>query len=146
MAVIPQTPRASGGLCLPLGPLPGLCPWPTGDLKRSPDPSPTHTPLTTNSGSAPVYYQQNQIWLIVTYQQKQTNPNNLRGPSFLALCNKLIIHWHCCLLYKWNTICFVICKSCFNPRTKHHRQNMRILMMIFVVNWYLINKLIINKY
>jgi hypothetical protein len=60
--------------------------------------------------------------------------NNLRGPSFLALCNKLIIHWHCCLLYKWNTICFVICKSCFNPRTKHHRQNMRILMMIFVVN------------
>jgi hypothetical protein len=111
MAVIPQTPRASGGLCLPLGPLPGLCPWPTGDLKRSPDPSPTHTPLTTNSGSAPVYYQQNQIWLIVTYQQKQTNPNNLRGPSFLALCNKLIIHWHC-LLYKWNTICFVICKSC----------------------------------
>ena len=145
MAVIPQTPELPGGFA-PLGPLPGLCPWPTGDLKRSPYPSPTHTPLTTNPGSAPVYYQQNQIWLIVTYQQKQTNPNNLRGPSFLALCNKLIIHWHCCLLYKWNTICFVICKSCFNPRTKHHRQNMRILMMIFVVNWYLINKLIINKY
>ena len=138
MSVIPKIPRASGGFA-PWVPYQGS----TLDQLGTPR---LLTPLTTNPGSAPVYYQQNQIWLIVTYQQKQTNPNNLRGPSFLALCNKLIIHWHCCLLYKWNTICFVICKSCFNPRTKHHRQNMRILMMIFVVNWYLINKLIINKY
>ena len=54
MSVIPKIPRASGGLC-PLGPLPGLYPGPAGDLKRPPDPSPTHAPLTTNPGSAPVY-------------------------------------------------------------------------------------------
>ena len=83
MAVIPQTPRASGGLCPP---------GPTTRALLMTHWGPIHTPLTTNPGSAPVYYQQNQIWLIVTYQQKQTNPNNLRGPSFLALCNKLIIH------------------------------------------------------
>ena len=41
-----------GGLAL-LVPLPGLCLGPAGDLKRSPDPSPTHAPLTTNSRSAP---------------------------------------------------------------------------------------------
>jgi hypothetical protein len=40
----------------PLGPLPGLCLGPAGDLKRSPDPSPTHAPLTTNPGSAPFGY------------------------------------------------------------------------------------------
>ena len=28
----------------PLGPLPGFYPGPAGDLKRSPDPSPTHSP------------------------------------------------------------------------------------------------------
>ena len=54
MSVIPQTPRVSGGL-RPPGPLPGLCLGPAGDLKRSPDPSPTHAPLTTNPGSAPAY-------------------------------------------------------------------------------------------
>jgi hypothetical protein len=48
MSVIPQTPRASGRL----GP-PGLCPGPAGDRMLSPDPSPTHAPLTTNPGSAP---------------------------------------------------------------------------------------------
>jgi hypothetical protein len=54
MSVIPQTPRVSRGLC-PLGPLPGLCIGPAGDLKRSPDTLPTHAPppLTTNPGSAP---------------------------------------------------------------------------------------------
>jgi hypothetical protein len=53
MSVIPQNPRASRGL-RPLGPLPGLCIGPAGDLKRSPDTSPNHTPpLTTNPGSAP---------------------------------------------------------------------------------------------
>ena len=37
-----------------MGPLPGLCLGPDGDLKRSSDPSPTHAPpLTTNPGSAP---------------------------------------------------------------------------------------------
>ena len=56
MSVIPQTPRAAGGGGFaPLGPLPGLYLGPAGDVKRSPDPSPTHAPLTTNSGSAPVY-------------------------------------------------------------------------------------------
>ena len=31
-----------GGGFAPLDPLLGLCPGPAGDLKRSPDPSPTH--------------------------------------------------------------------------------------------------------
>ena len=58
--LIPKIPRASGGFA-PLGSLPGFYPGPVGDLKRSPDPSPTHAPplLTTNPGSAPgicVYY------------------------------------------------------------------------------------------
>jgi hypothetical protein len=36
--------------------LPGvLCPEPAGDLKRSPDPSPTFVPPTQNPGSAPVH-------------------------------------------------------------------------------------------
>ena len=52
MSVIPKIPRASGALA-PLGPLPGFCPGPAEDLKRSPGPSPTHAPLTTNPGSAP---------------------------------------------------------------------------------------------
>ena len=52
MSVIPKIPRALGG---PLGPLPGFYPGPAGDLKRSPDPSPTHAPLTINPGSALVY-------------------------------------------------------------------------------------------
>ena len=55
MSVIPKIPRASGGLA-PLCPLPGFYPGPAGDLKRLPDPSPTHAPLTTNPGSAPVNY------------------------------------------------------------------------------------------
>ena len=52
MSAIPKIPRASGGIA-PLGPPPEFCPGPAGDLKRSPDPSPTHAPLTTNPGSAP---------------------------------------------------------------------------------------------
>jgi hypothetical protein len=56
MSVIPKIPRASGGIA-PLGPLPGFYPGPAWDLKRSPDPSPTHAPpLTTNHGSVPVYH------------------------------------------------------------------------------------------
>ena len=48
----PELP--GGGGLAQLGPgLPGLCLGPAGDLKRSPDPSPTHAPLTTNPGSAP---------------------------------------------------------------------------------------------
>ena len=50
MSVIPQTPELPGGLAS-MGPLPGLCLGAAGDL---PDPSPTHAPLTTNHGSAPV--------------------------------------------------------------------------------------------
>jgi hypothetical protein len=52
MSAIPKIPRTSGGFA-PLGPLPGFYPGPAGDIKRSPDPSPTHAPLTTNPGSAP---------------------------------------------------------------------------------------------
>ena len=43
-----QNPGAS------LGPPPGLCPGPTGDLKRSQDPLPNFVPLTSNPGSTPV--------------------------------------------------------------------------------------------
>jgi hypothetical protein len=43
MSVIPKIPRASGGQS-PLGPIPGFCPGPAGDLKRSTDPPPTHAP------------------------------------------------------------------------------------------------------
>ena len=54
MSVIPQTPRAyGGGGFVSLDPLLGLFPGPDGDLKRSPDPSPTHAPLIPNPGSAP---------------------------------------------------------------------------------------------
>jgi hypothetical protein len=52
MSVIPQTPRASGGLG-PLGSLLGLCPGPTGDRMRSPDPSPTHAPPNHKSWIRP---------------------------------------------------------------------------------------------
>jgi hypothetical protein len=48
MSVIPQTPRASGGL-RPLGPLPGFCPGPAGELSLAY----SRPPLTTNPGSAP---------------------------------------------------------------------------------------------
>ena len=51
-----RVPPYEGGL----GPLPGLCLRPTGDIKWSPDPSPTHAhappPLTTNPGSAPGWH------------------------------------------------------------------------------------------
>jgi hypothetical protein len=54
MSVIPQTPRAyGGGGFVPLDPLLEFCPGPAGDIKRSPDPSPTHVPLIPNPGSAP---------------------------------------------------------------------------------------------
>ena len=55
MSVIPQTPRAyGGGGFVSLDPLLGLFPGPDGDLKRSPDPSPTHAPPPIpNPGSTP---------------------------------------------------------------------------------------------
>jgi hypothetical protein len=37
----------------PLDPLLGLCPGPDGDLKRSPDPSPTHAPPNPKSWIRP---------------------------------------------------------------------------------------------
>ena len=43
----------SSKLQSPLGPLPGLCLGPAGDLKRSQDPLSTHALLTTNPGYAP---------------------------------------------------------------------------------------------
>ena len=52
MSVIPKIPRASGGFA-PLGPLPGFCPGPAGDLKTL---AYSRPPLTTNPGSAPAYY------------------------------------------------------------------------------------------
>ena len=38
---------------VPLDPLLGLCPGPAGDLKRSPDPSPTHAPPNPKSWIRP---------------------------------------------------------------------------------------------
>jgi hypothetical protein len=53
-------PGASGG------PIPGFCPEPAGDLKRSPDPSPTFVPLTQNPGSAPeIYHSFLQVYINV---------------------------------------------------------------------------------
>ena len=50
----------------PLGPLPGFCPGPAGDLKRSPDPSPTHAHPNHKSWIRPrvlraMYY--DSLWL-----------------------------------------------------------------------------------
>jgi hypothetical protein len=50
MSVIPQTPRASGGLSPP-----GPCLGPAGDLKRSSGPSPTHAPPNHKSWIRPWY-------------------------------------------------------------------------------------------
>ena len=56
MSVIPQTPQSlRGGGFVPLDPLLGLCPGPAGDLKRSPDPSPTHAPPNPKSLIRPWY-------------------------------------------------------------------------------------------
>jgi hypothetical protein len=52
MSLIPKIPRASA-VFAPLGPLPGLYPGPAGDLKRSPDPSPTHAPPNHKSWIRP---------------------------------------------------------------------------------------------
>ena len=40
----------------PLGPLPGFCPGPAGDLKRPQTPRLLTPTLTTNPGSAPEYF------------------------------------------------------------------------------------------
>ena len=53
MSVIPKIPRASGGGYSPLSPLPGFYPGPAGDLKWSPDPSPTHGPSNHKSWIRP---------------------------------------------------------------------------------------------
>ena len=57
MSAIPQTPRAleGGGGFAPWAPYQGPAYDPLGDIKRSPDPSPTHAPPppTTIPGSAP---------------------------------------------------------------------------------------------
>ena len=47
-----QNPGASGGI-RPRGSLPGQSPGPAGDLKRSPDPSPTFVPPNTKSWIRP---------------------------------------------------------------------------------------------
>ena len=48
-----KTLELPGGF-VPLAPLPGLCPGPTGGLKRSPDPSPNNfAPPISNSGYGP---------------------------------------------------------------------------------------------
>ena len=46
-------PRSFRGELRPWCPLPGLCPGPTGDLKRSPDPSQTFVPPNTKSWIRP---------------------------------------------------------------------------------------------
>ena len=49
----PELMRGGGGGFAPLGPLPGLCLRPAGDIKRSPDPSPTHAPPNHKSWIRP---------------------------------------------------------------------------------------------
>ena len=45
-----SNPQSLGGRGFAhLDPLLGLCPGPAGELKRSPDPSPTHTPPNPKS-------------------------------------------------------------------------------------------------
>ena len=49
-----SNPQSLGGRGFAhLDPLLGLCPGPAGDLKRSPDPSPTHAPPNPKSWIAP---------------------------------------------------------------------------------------------
>ena len=53
MYVLPQSPRPGGGI-FPWAPYQGSVLEQLGDLKRSPDPSPTHAPpLIPNPGSGP---------------------------------------------------------------------------------------------
>ena len=47
-----KSPELPGGL-RPLGPLLGICLGPAGDLKRFPDPSPTHAPPNHKSWIRP---------------------------------------------------------------------------------------------
>ena len=49
----PELWRGGGGGFAPWEPYQGSAYDPLGDIKRSPEPSPTHAPLTTNPGSAP---------------------------------------------------------------------------------------------
>ena len=52
-----------GGLC-PRDPLPGLCPGPAGNLKRSPDLSPTFVPPNTKSWIHPWHQLFKVVWMI----------------------------------------------------------------------------------
>ena len=65
-----------------LDPLLGLCPGPAGDLKRSPDPSPMHTPPNPKSWIRP--------WL-----------QRRRIKKKLPIRNKNCLWWPC-LLTDWN--------------------------------------------
>ena len=85
MSVIPQTPQSFRGAYPPLRPLPGLCLEPAEDLKRSPEPSPTHAPLTTNPGSASDiyaynnhFYVCNNLYVILNMHQLLCNDKFLR--------------------------------------------------------------------
>ena len=59
-----------GSSAFPLGPPPGLCPGPAGDLRRSPDPLPNFVPPTSNPGYAPGYVLR-QIAIKWHYQSNQ---------------------------------------------------------------------------
>ena len=66
-----KPPELPVGLIPPPGPLPGLCLGPAGDLKQSPDPSPTHAPLTTNPGFAPGIYHFFPVFIKINGKKKR---------------------------------------------------------------------------
>ena len=71
--------RASRGLC-PLAPLPGLCPGPTGGLKRPPDPSPNNfapPPPFLIPGYGPVLIRLFKSWPILLSLLMQISLNHL---------------------------------------------------------------------
>ena len=77
-----QNPGAS------LGPQPGLCPGPTGDLKRSQDPLPNFVPLTSNPGSAPVSFRPS-VRLSVCCCTSHWKIATLEAPLLPAMGSKL---------------------------------------------------------
>ena len=78
-----------------MGPLSGLYPGPAGDLKRSPDPLPTHAPPppppTTNPGSTPEYTTTNSYHIEIEYHYDQFVPyrNRLHYDQFVSYRNRL---------------------------------------------------------
>ena len=83
MSVFPQTPQSLGWRGFAhLDPLLGLCPGPAGDLKRSPDPSPTHAPLIPNPGSAPV----NSPLFSIFGTSPVLNARGTNHPRFSTFC------------------------------------------------------------